>query len=105
MTSHAGSMAVNQLIDVPYRPFGIFSTPTKHTWFAPCFGLLTPALISTSRSSTPFHTDVLTPAAPQSAAACGRRAAVSAVGGRSTSDREGESTEASPGLKSGSQAH
>ena len=52
-------------IDVPYRPFGIDSFPTKHTWCAPCFGVLTPHLSSTSRSSTPFHTEQPWPAAPQ----------------------------------------
>eukprot|EP00966_Prymnesium_polylepis_P261639 6043924-Prymnesium_polylepis.1 len=65
MTSHAGSMAVNQLIDVPYRPLGIDSAPTKHTWFAPSSGVLTPHSSSTSRSSTPFHTEHAWPAAPQ----------------------------------------
>lgn len=46
-------------------PLGILSTPTKHTWLAPSLGFLTPHFSSTSLRRTPFHTDVLTPAAPQ----------------------------------------
>lgn len=68
MISRDGSIAISYLILVPYLeppPPGKSSAPSKHTLRAPRLRLKIPHCFSTWRKSTPRHTEVETPAAPQ----------------------------------------